>query len=103
MSKKNLADLRETLFDALDQVKSGTMDLARAKVVANLGQVIINTASAQVRAMNAIGRDKVQDDGFFGPEPPIKRLHGAPSVEPPTRAVDPLRKASPEPANGRAH
>lgn len=96
--KKNLVDLRDTLFDTLEKVKDGSMDLDRAKMVANLSQVIINTASAQVRAMNALGRDAVSDkDEFFGPQEPVKRLAGAPAAEPPSRVVDPLRIVKPEP------
>ena len=102
-SGSQLAQLRETLFETIDKVKSGEMELGRAKTIGNLAQVIVNTASAQVRAANAMGERELRDeDNFFGvtieaaPEP--KRLNGGVVVEANRPGVtDPLRVVKPAP------
>jgi hypothetical protein len=45
---KDINDLRETLFDTIQLVKSGKMKPDEAQVIANLGQVLVNTAKAEV-------------------------------------------------------
>lgn len=48
---RTIRDLRERLFDAIDKVSDGTMDLDRAQKVADLAQVIVNSAKAEVEHM----------------------------------------------------
>jgi hypothetical protein len=45
---KTIDDLRAVLFDTIDAVKSGSMDVERAKVISELSQVMVNTAKAEV-------------------------------------------------------
>ncbi|MBM5575799.1 hypothetical protein [Deefgea sp. CFH1-16] len=56
--------MREHLFKALEDVGSGKMDLERAKVVCEIGQVIINTARVEVDYVKHTGR---QVDGLIQP------------------------------------
>jgi hypothetical protein len=46
--RKTIEDLRETLFATLAAVKSGDMDLDRARAVNELGKTIIDTAKVEV-------------------------------------------------------
>lgn len=50
-------DLRATLFDTLQAVKSGDMDVDRAKAVCETSQTIINTAKAEIDYAKATGCD----------------------------------------------
>ena len=53
--KNKIEDLRNHLFEAIEKVKDGDMPLDRAKVVAELAQVIINSAKAETDFINAVG------------------------------------------------
>lgn len=55
---RNIEALREHLFDALDSLKDGTMDVDRAKAVSDIAQTIINTAKVEVDFMRARGSDR---------------------------------------------
>ena len=44
----NISALRTTLFDTLQAVKSGEMDIDRARAVSDIAQTIINTAKAEI-------------------------------------------------------
>lgn len=60
MTKKNkLSDLRDHLFETLEMLKDPEkpMDIARAKAVANVAQVIINSATVEVKAMDAMNAE----------------------------------------------
>jgi|SRR5665213_2723323 len=79
---KNLSDLREHLFDTLEQLKdkSNPMDLDRAKAIAGVAQAIINSATVEVKAMNASARDSA----FFGiADGAVAALPAARTVESP--------------------
>jgi hypothetical protein len=45
---KKIQDLRETLFDTIEQVKSGKMDVEKAKAITSIAQVLVNTAKAEI-------------------------------------------------------
>lgn len=47
--------LRSTLFETLQELKEGKMDLDRAKVINDTAQTIINTAKAEVDYMRVTG------------------------------------------------
>lgn len=103
MPKNKMSDLRNHMFEVFESVKDGEMDIHRAKALANIAQVIINSASAEVRAVNAynaMGEGARQSNFFELQEvaeapPEIKKLTGAPSSGPNEgiRAADPLRVA----------
>ena len=49
MSKgKNIDDLRALLFETIEGVKNGTMDLERAETISTLSQVMVNSAKVEV-------------------------------------------------------
>ncbi len=112
MPKNKMSDLRDHMFEVFEGVKDGTLDIHRAKALANIAQVIINSASAEVRAVNAYNAlgDNARGSNFFElpaaeqrDDPAPKRLSGAPSAAPGEgiHAIDPLRARLPEPAEGR--
>lgn len=45
---KNLTDLRTALFDALQAVKDGSLDLDKARVINELGKTLVDTAKVEV-------------------------------------------------------
>jgi hypothetical protein len=56
--KNKIEDLRNHLFEAIEKVKDGDMPLDRAKMVAELAQVVINSAKAEADFIRAIGGSK---------------------------------------------
>lgn len=78
MSNTNtIEDLRNELFSSLRALndKSNPMEIERAKAVADIGQVIINTAKVEVEFMRATG---ATGTGFI----PALGVHGKPAVTP---------------------
>jgi hypothetical protein len=104
----DLEEVRAVLFKTLrklsDKDKPDAIDFESAKVVCGVAQTIINSASVEVRALNAA--NIAESSGFFKrkalPAAPPTRLRGEPVKLPPSRVVDPLHqvKAAP-PENGR--
>ena len=45
---KTINDLRTHLFDAISDLKSGKIDLEKAKAISDIAQVIVNTAKVEV-------------------------------------------------------
>jgi hypothetical protein len=63
---KKIVDLREALFDTLEQVKAGTMPLDRAAQICEISKQIIDSANAEtnfIKTINATG-----GSGFIGIE-----------------------------------
>lgn len=52
---KTINDLRETLFATLEAVKSGSMDLDKARAINELGKTITDTAKVEVEYLKATG------------------------------------------------
>jgi hypothetical protein len=48
-------DLREHLFATLVALRDGSMEIARAKAIAEVAQVVINSAKVEVDYINAAG------------------------------------------------
>lgn len=48
MSRKTIDDLRTVLFETIDALKSGAMDIDKAKVISDLSQVMVNTAKVEI-------------------------------------------------------
>lgn len=55
MSTKTINDLRETLFATLDAVKSGTLDLDKARAVNEVAKTIVDTAKVEVDYLRTAG------------------------------------------------
>lgn len=52
---KTIADLREQLFQALDGVRSGALDLDKARTINDLSKTIVETAKVEVAYINVVG------------------------------------------------
>lgn len=76
MSKKNIDDLRALLFDTIEGVKSGKLDIEKAKIIGDLSQVVVNTAKVEVAYAQATGQ---KGTGFLEKEeqlpPGITGIH----------------------------
>lgn len=57
----DINSLRSTLFETLQQLKDGKLDLDRAKAINDTAQVIINTAKAEVDYMRVTGANTSTD------------------------------------------
>lgn len=53
MNNRNINDLREHLFDTLEKLKTGEIDIERAKAVSQVGQVIVASAKVEVDYIRA--------------------------------------------------
>jgi len=71
--KNKIEDLRNHLFATLEalQDEESPMDIDRAKAVADVAQVIVNSAKIEVDYLRATGRE--QGTGFI---PEERRLEG---------------------------
>lgn len=52
---KNLSDLRAALFDTLEKVKSGELELDKARTINDIGKTLIDSAKVEVQYLEAIG------------------------------------------------
>lgn len=53
--RRNIDDLREIMFDAMADLKSGAIDVAKAKAMAGLGSVIVESAKAETAHILRVG------------------------------------------------
>lgn len=76
MSKHNIDELRGHLFAALDGLrnKDEPMDLDRAKTIADVAQVLINSAKAENDYLRATGASGAS--AFMQPLDPVAQLTG---------------------------
>jgi sortase (surface protein transpeptidase) len=65
--KNKLSDLRNHLFETIEKLKDGDMEVTKAKTIADVAQVIINSAKVEVDYLKAT--DQVQGTGFLDREP----------------------------------
>lgn len=72
--KNRMSDLRNHLFETLEQLKDKDqpLDLARAQAISEVAQTIINSAKVEVEVMKALGSDALRSD-FFGSPPEDRR------------------------------
>ena len=63
MARNKINDLRDHLFETLERLKEGDIDIATAKAMADVGQVIINSAKIEIDFIRATGSTK--DSGFI--------------------------------------
>lgn len=57
--RNKISDLRDHLFEVIEQLKDkdAPMDLDRARAVADVAQVIVNSAKVEVEHMKVTGHD----------------------------------------------
>lgn len=58
---KTIHDLRKTLFDTLDDFRSGKVSAEQVKAVCEVGQVLINTAKVEVDHIKVVGTGVASD------------------------------------------
>lgn len=51
--KNKLSDLRNHLFETIEKLKDGDLDVTKARTIADVAQVIINTAKVEVDFLKA--------------------------------------------------
>lgn len=79
MSKKNrIEDLRDHLFETLEALKDDDtpMDIARAKTIADVARVIVESAKVEVEFLKATGA--AQSTGFIPDEPDANHRRALP-------------------------
>jgi hypothetical protein len=54
--QRTIEDLRAVLFDAIAGVKSGVIDIEKAKVISELSQVMVNSAKVEVDHAKVTGK-----------------------------------------------
>jgi hypothetical protein len=85
MPQNKIEDLRNHLFETLEGLKDkdDPMDLARAKAVAEVAKVIVESAKVEVSFLKTTGA--LQSTGFLpmsnDEAPPARRLKGAVALE----------------------
>jgi replication initiation and membrane attachment protein DnaB len=69
MSNK-ISDLRDTLFETIKDLRSGKIEIEQAKTIADIAQVVVNSAKAEVDFIRAVGGR----DSYFFPASDVKTL-----------------------------
>lgn len=59
MPRNKIEDLRNHLFEAMEMLKDKEMDIDTAKAMADIAQVIINSAKVEVQYLKETGMSKV--------------------------------------------
>lgn len=70
--KNKVEDLRNHLFEVIEGLKDGSVDIEMAKAIADVGQVIVNSAKVEVDYLRVTGA--AEGSGFIpgmprGPAP----------------------------------
>jgi hypothetical protein len=71
---KSLNDLRAALFDTLEGVKAGTIDLEKARAINEIGKTLVDTAKVEVDFLRATEGDS---SSFIQPEQAPRLEHAA--------------------------
>lgn len=61
-----ISDLRQALFATLNDVRAGTLDAKQAKAISDIGQVIVNSAKAEIDFLRL--RPNLNGTGFIPEE-----------------------------------
>jgi hypothetical protein len=71
MARNKISDLRDHLFETIEQLNDPDkpMEIARAKAIAGVAQTIINSAKVEVDMAKALNASRVGSAGFFGLPP----------------------------------
>lgn len=83
---KNLDDLRATLFATIEAVRSGSMELDKARTINDIGKTIVDTAKVEVDYIRAVDGDA--KSSFIPAGPQLPRL---PST-PPANAIEAMTR-----------
>jgi hypothetical protein len=58
MAKDKIQDLRNHLFETIEMLKEGDIDIDRAKAISEVAQVIINSAKVEVQFLKEMGSNR---------------------------------------------
>ena len=65
--KNKVEDLRNHLFEVIEGLKDGTFDIEKARMIADVGQVIVNSAKVEVDYLRVTGA--AEGSGFIPDAP----------------------------------
>lgn len=71
LMKNKIEDLRNHLFETIEKLKDGDIDIEKAKAIADLSQVIVNSAKVEVDFLKTVGRNSSE----FFPLDETKKLN----------------------------
>lgn len=63
MARNKIEDLRNHLFEAIEMLKDGEIEIDKAKAIADISQTIINSAKVEVDFIKTTG--STRDTGFL--------------------------------------
>jgi hypothetical protein len=58
MPRNKIEDLRNHLFETLEMLKDGEMEVEKAQVICQVADVIVNSAKVEVQFLRAMGTNK---------------------------------------------
>jgi hypothetical protein len=58
MAKDKIQDLRHHLFECIEMLKDGEMEIDKAKAISEVAQVIINSAKLEVQFIKEMGSNR---------------------------------------------
>jgi hypothetical protein len=68
MAKDKIQDLRHHLFETIEMLKDGDMEIDKARAISEVAQVIINSAKVEVQFLKEMGSNR--HTGFIQLENP---------------------------------
>lgn len=63
MPRNKIEDLRNHLFEAIEMVKDGEMEMDKAKAINSLSKTLVDSAKVEVSYLKVLG--KSEGTGFF--------------------------------------
>ena len=72
--KNRLPDLRDHLFEAIEMLKSGEMDIDKAQAINGLAQTLVASAKVEVDYIKHVGGMSDRSDFIEGQQPAQLRL-----------------------------
>jgi hypothetical protein len=58
MAKDKIQDLRHHLFETIEMLKEGDIEIDKAKAISEVAQVIINSAKVEVQFLKEMGSNR---------------------------------------------
>jgi len=68
MAKDKIQDLRHPLFETIEMLKDGDIEIEKARAISEVAQVIINSAKVEVQFLKEMGSNR--HTGFIQLENP---------------------------------
>lgn len=81
MAKNKISDLRDHLFETLEKLKDGEIEIERAQAIVGVSNAIIGTARAEIDLMKAVNASAPASAAFFG-MPEDRQIAAVPSRKP---------------------